>query len=119
MTLKECYTEFGGNYQDAMERMPSEKFVGRFLRKFADDPSYASLCEAMEQQNAEAAFRAVHTLKGICQNLGITRLYETSCVLTELLRTGSLHGTDLAMRHVSEDYAITIRAIGKLDADAE
>lgn len=115
MTLKECYTEIGGDYADVMERIPSEKFVYKFLQRFMDDPSYASLCEAMERQDVEEAFRAVHTLKGVCQNLGITQLYESSCVLTELLRTGSLYGTNLAMCHVAEDYEVTVQAIRKLN----
>ena len=37
----------------------------------------------MEEQNAENAFRAAHTLKGICLNLGLDRLCIASACLTE------------------------------------
>ena len=40
----------------------------------------------MTQNNAEEAFRAVHTLKGICLNLGFDTLYKASFELTEKLR---------------------------------
>ena len=39
------------------------------------------------------AFRAAHTLKGVCQNLGFTNLYQPTYDLTEVLRTGTLEGT--------------------------
>ncbi len=40
----------------------------------------------MENGDTETAFRAAHTLKGICMNLGFDRLYEASYDITEVLR---------------------------------
>ena len=60
--------------------------------------------------------RAAHTLKGVCQNLSLDRLYEVSRDLTELLRdrTGEQPGIPEAMEKVTEVYEETIEVIKKL-----
>ena len=117
MTLKECYAEFGGNYEDVVERMPSEAFVLKFVKKFLADGSYNALCEAMNKGDIEGAFRAVHTLKGVCQNLAFTKLYESSYTLTELLRPRTPVDASAAMQQVTEDYQRMVTAIQKLNAE--
>ena len=69
----------------------------------------------MENKNFEGAFRGAHTLKGVCQNLSIDRLYEVSHELTELLRdrTGEQPGIPEAMEKVAEVYEMTIGEIKK------
>lgn len=113
MTVKECYMEFGGDYEDVMARMPDEEFVAEFLQGFLEDESFLILQKAMKSKSVASAFRGAHSLKGICQNFGYTKLYESSSILTELLRTGSLTGTEEPMRQVSEDYQLMIRTIKK------
>ena len=38
----------------------------------------------------ELAFRAAHTLKGVCMNLGFDHLYKPSFEITESLRASNL-----------------------------
>ncbi len=52
--------------------------------KFLDDNSYANLKEAIAAGNVEEAFRAAHTLKGVCLNLGFDNLYKASSAITEI-----------------------------------
>lgn len=40
----------------------------------------------MDAGNREEAFRAAHTLKGVCRNLGIERLAGSVEIITEVLR---------------------------------
>ena len=47
---------------------------------------YGHLLSAVRNQNAEAAFRAVHTLKGTAAYIGAFRVSETADSLTEQLR---------------------------------
>lgn len=68
MTVQECYESIGADFEGVLGRMGSEAMVKRFALKFLDEPSYRSLVKAVEEQNAEGAFRAAHTLKGICLN---------------------------------------------------
>ena len=72
-----------------LDRLGTEELVVRFARKFPADTSYTQLCEAMAQGDAETAFRAAHTLKGLCLNLGFESLYKVDAALTEELRAGN------------------------------
>lgn len=89
MTLESCYAHMDGDYADVLRRMGSEERVKRFLLKFTLDPSFGLLCDAMAAQDAAAAFRAAHSLKGISANLGLAKLYRASDVLSEALRGAS------------------------------
>ncbi len=86
MTLQECYQELGGNYDEVLRRMMMPKLVDKFIVKFLTDGSYAALCAAIAAGQREEAFRAAHTLKGVCQNLGLGNLLCSVQPLTELLR---------------------------------
>ena len=92
MTLEQVYAAIGGDYKGVMERLPSADFVRRFALKFLQDDSFPNLKKALEEKDAPTAFRAAHTLKGVCQNLGFDALYVPSSALTEALRGGSLDG---------------------------
>ena len=85
MTLEQMYAAIGGDYKAVMERLPSADFVRRFALKFLQDDSFPNLKKALEAQDAPTAFRAAHTLKGVCQNLGFDALYAPASALTEAL----------------------------------
>ena len=48
MTLQECYAAMGGNYNDALGRLRSERLVQKFVLKFLTDGSYDLLCRSLE-----------------------------------------------------------------------
>ena len=48
MTLQECYTAMGGNYDDAIGRLRSERLVQKFVLKYLNDGSYDLLCSSLE-----------------------------------------------------------------------
>ena len=77
MNLEECYEAIDSDYDDVMRRLGSETLVRKFVLKFLDDTSFQGLKEGLENQNAELAFRSAHTLKGVCMNLGFTKLNTT------------------------------------------
>ena len=60
------------------------------------------------------AFRAAHTMKGMCQNMAFTRLYQSSHEITEILRGKDLEAAKKMLDVVTEDYNIVIAGIGKL-----
>ena len=88
MTLKEFYAAVGGDYDATLNRIPKESMVLRFVKKYADDKTYAQLTEAVKAQDWETAFRASHTLKGVAQNLGFDGLYRAELAPTEEKRGG-------------------------------
>ncbi len=116
MTLQEFYQTIGGDYNDVTARLPSEKLVLKFVLKFLNDESYDLLCKSLETKNYEEAFRAAHTIKGICQNLGFTKLLASSSELTEALRAGESPQAVPLAEKVKEDYQQTIAAIQAIDA---
>ena len=65
----------------------------------------------LEEQNYEEAFRAAHTLKGICQNLAFVQLYDSSAQLCEALRGGAHPEAPALSRQAASDYQQTISAI--------
>ena len=115
MTVKECYESMEADYEGVIGRIGSEGLVKRFALKFLDDPSYLNLEKAIQEQNVEEAFRAAHTLKGICLNLGFDRLYKVSEELTEKLRESELNGYEAVYGKVQDEYKNTIDAIHKLE----
>lgn len=114
MDLRTCYEQLGGSYDDVLSRIPSERLVDKFLRKFLTDESFAGLCSAMAAGSRSEAFLMAHTLKGVCANLGFTRLFRSTAALTELLRPEAdavPAGADALLDAVREDYALTVGVI--------
>lgn len=116
MNVKECYEAFGGDYQDVISRLRTDERVARFLEKVKNDGSFALLCESVEKRNMAEAFRAAHTLKGVCMNLSLTRLYTSSSNLTELLRGREEYSEEIEplLARVKQDYAHTVHCIEQL-----
>ena len=111
MTLQECYAAMGGNYEDAIGRLRSERLVQKFVLKFLADGSYDLLCRSLEEKNYAEAFRAAHTIKGVCQNLSISKLQDSSSRLCESLRNGYTPESDALAQETAADYQQTVAAI--------
>ncbi len=111
MTLQACFEALGGDYAEVTARLRSERLVQKFVLKFPNDPSYDSLIGAMERQEYEEAFRAAHTIKGVCQNLGFTTLYQSSSKLCEALRGGYTPEAPALAEQVKRDYRRVVDAI--------
>ena len=116
MNLKECYAAFGGDYDGVIKRLMTETLVKKFLLKFPQDASYDLLINSLDNANFDEAFRAAHTIKGICQNLGIDSLLDSVSPLTEELRDGKGSFSAELLDKVKKDYQNVIFAINELDA---
>lgn len=117
MTVKECYEKIGSDYEGVLKRLGSDAMLKRFSIKFLDDPSFRMLKENLEAGNTQEAFRAAHTLKGICANLGFDRLFKSDQELTELLRGGDQTGWEKLFAPVEADYQALTAAIRELAAE--
>lgn len=114
MTLQEFYTVVGGDYQDALNRMMMESMLRKFLAKFPSDPSFTLLEQSLQNGNREEAFRAAHTIKGLCLNLGFGKLYTSSNILTEALRDAMPPNANELFDTVKADYLLTVDAVNQL-----
>ena len=117
MTVKECYEKVGSDYEGVLKRLGSDAMLKRFSIKFLDDPSFQALKDHLEAGNTQEAFRAAHTLKGICANLGFDKLFKSDQELTELLRGGDQTGWEPLFATVKADYEELTAAIRELAAE--
>jgi histidine phosphotransfer protein HptB len=111
MKIRECYEQMGADYDNVLSRLGSDAMVERFALKFLQEKTFDNLKEAIEKKDAEEAFRAAHTLKGICLNLGFDNLFTVSSELTEKLRPRTLEGSEELLQRVQEQYDITVQAL--------
>ena len=112
MNVRKAYESIGADYQDVRGRLMSDALVERFAAKFLEDPSFGRLEAAIEAGDAKEAFMAAHTLKGICQNLGLTNLLPPTSQITEALRGASELGNAPALLGaVKAEYDKTVQAL--------
>lgn len=112
MTLQECYAQMGVDYSGVLSRMGKEARVRKYLALFPDEPSFSTLCQAMEAGDGPEAFRAAHSLKGICMNLDLAPLLRSVSTLTEQLRGGELNdAARKSFQAVGEDYRMVCNCI--------
>ena len=112
ISMREAYEKIGANYDDACARLMGGEMLARFALKFLDDESMDKLEAAMAAGDAEGAFMAAHTLKGVSQNLGFDNLYEPAVVVTEALRgADAVDGAREGMHALQQQYAATMSAL--------
>lgn len=116
MDLKSFYDNVGGDYDVMMSRMGNkEERIIKFLNKFVKDPSFENLKEALSAGNAEEAFRAAHTIKGVALNLELMDLQASSGRLTDMLRDGEIQETaQEILAQVEADYQKATECISQL-----
>lgn len=117
MNVQQCYEAMHGDYAEVIGRLRTDERVAKFLKRVPSDGNYEILCEAMKTGNADDAFRAAHTIKGICLNLSLTALLKSSVAMTEALRgkaqiDGNIQPLFDALK---ADYEMTVEAIKNLD----
>ena len=116
MDLKDFYKSVGGDYDLIMSRMGNkEERVVKFLNKFSADPSFENLKQALSENNAEDAFRAAHSIKGVALNLELQNLQAASDQLTETLREGNVpDNAQELLEQVGKAYQEAVDGISQL-----
>lgn len=102
---REKMRELGVDIDSALERLgENESLLKRLLKEFLVDPNYGELVEALGEGDADRAFAAAHTLKGVCISLSLSRLYEPVSEMTEYLRSGDLASAQVQLPAVAQAY---------------
>lgn len=77
----------GIDVDGALERfLGNQALMEKFLKKFPADTNFAKLETAIKQENKEEALAASHTLKGVCGNLSIQKLFDLVSEQVSLFR---------------------------------
>ena len=114
MTIQECYEAIGGDYNEIVSRLHTEERIRKFVGMFLKEESYHTLVQTLKEGKQEEAFRAAHTLKGVCQNLSFTALFRSSNEITEALRAKNMDEANQLIGQVTEDYERTISGVQQL-----
>ncbi len=115
MSLQEFYAVIGGDYDSTLKILKTDERILKFVKLSAGDDTFSN-CQAMlEQGNIPEAFRASHSLKGVCMNLGYSRLATSASALTENIRDGLLKDNTMDLFEVVKtDYLQLMEAIKEL-----
>ena len=119
MTLEQCYAQMNADYEDTIRRIPNKNLIQKILLKFPKDESYRDLCSAMEEKRMRDAFTAVHTMKGICLNLGLRELSRAAVNLTEALRNDPTEKVPELFTELKSVYGDTMSVIEKYRDEQE
>lgn len=114
MKLTEFYTQINGDYTDVITRFGTQQRTQRFVSLFATDTSYNQFITAMNAKDYQEAFRAIHTLKGICLNLGFTSLLTPVSEITELLRNDDVDSAKGFIPELSSLMELHLNALNQL-----
>lgn len=118
MDLRQCYEKMGGNYDDVFGRLKSEDRIKRFLMRVVEDGNFKLLCDSLEARDIPTAFRAAHTLKGVCLNFSLDRLLASASAVTEALRNKTEYDPAVQplLDKLTADYELTMNCIKECTA---
>lgn len=113
--LRQQFIDAGVDVDSGLERfMGNKDLLLRFLRKFPGDDNYHNIVSGLESGDYETAFRAAHTLKGLCGNLSLMKLQAVVSEETELLRAEKWEEAKAFLPQVTEVYENTLEKLTPL-----
>ncbi|MBQ7635911.1 MAG: Hpt domain-containing protein [Lachnospiraceae bacterium] len=120
MRLVDCYEQLEGDYSGVISRLMKESLVSKFLIMFLKDTQFNEFHSSLSEKNWENAFRNIHTLKGTCLNLGISKLASIASEITEELR-GGVKRSDITdrVKLLDAEYQKTVDLIKEYSENPE
>jgi HPt (histidine-containing phosphotransfer) domain-containing protein len=104
-TILQQLKDTGADVDGALARFGGNAALyEKFLKKFPGDDSFARIEPAIAAGDHKEMFEAVHSLKGVSGNLGLTGLYQAACSMTELLRAGKDEEAVQSYEAVKKEY---------------
>lgn len=108
MTLQELYQNIGGDYDQAIRVLRMDKLVDKHIRKLTKNGVVDALLAAGETMDPTQLFETAHAVKGVCANLGLTKISEAASEITENYRPGS------ERRYSDEEIGEKLKALAEL-----
>ena len=91
--------------------MGSDALAERFLKQFPSDDNMRQLTAALEAGDNQAALTAAHTLKGLCGNLSMNRLYELLTRQVAAMRADDWQSANALIPEITQAYRQVIQAL--------
>ena len=122
MTLRELYSEIGGDYEQALRVLRAEKLIDKHIRRLPGNGVAGRLADAGRTMDPAELFEAAHAMKGVCGNLGLDSLADAAEKITEEFRPGGerKYSDDEVkgfIAEVDELYSKTIEGIKRYEAE--
>lgn len=117
MTAEEVYKALGSDYSEVLKRLGKEERVIKYLKRMPEEICVDDLKDKLDGKEYTEAFRQIHTIKGICLNMGIKKLGKYSEELCEALRDEIPEDEDelyAMLDDVEREVEATVAAIKKL-----
>lgn len=109
---KQRLIDVGVNFNSGVNRfMNKEEIYIKFLKRIDGDENFGVLRQKIDEGDAEGAFAAAHTIKGVCANLSIDGINAIVNPMVEILRSGSLENVEPMMQEVERVYADVVKVI--------
>ncbi len=113
--IREKLVEAGVDVKSALDRfMGRDDLLLRFLKKFGEDPNYELFKDSMAEKKYEEAFKAAHSLKGVCGNLSMVSLFQTISKEVEFLRGQQYEEAEKMLPQVVEEYDKSVAVLKTL-----
>ena len=124
MTIQELYSNMGGNYDQAVRVMKSDRLIDKYVRKLKGSRVGETLAEAGETMDAVRLFESAHAMKGVCSNLGLDELAAAADAITEEFRPGNARKlSDEAVREklraIDARYRATVEQITRYEEEGK
>lgn len=120
MTIRELYDTIGGNYDQAVRVMKSDRLIDKYIRKLKSSNVGEMLEKAGASMDATALFESAHAMKGVCANLGLDSLAGAADEITEEFRPGNprkLSDDEVRakLQAIAQRYADTAQSISRYE----
>lgn len=120
MTIRELYGIIGGNYDQAVRVMKSDRLIDKYIRKLKNSRLDEMLSEAGAAMEADRLFESAHAMKGVCSNLGLDDLAKAADRITEEFRPGNARrlsdeAVQSDLRSIVDRYRATVEGIRRYE----
>lgn len=122
MTIQELYQSIDGDYEQVVRVLRMDKLIDKHIRKLTKNGVVEKLIDAGDSMDPTLLFESAHAVKGVCGNLGLTKLAAAASEIAEEFRPGNPRTlTDAQVseriRGIAELYAKTAEGIGRYEEE--
>ncbi len=101
MTLQELYQKIDGDYVQAARVLRMDKLIEKHIRKLISNEVAEPLLQAdLASMTPTQLFEVAHAVKGVCGNLGLTKLSSLAAEIADEFRPG--HTRELSDEEVQK-----------------
>lgn len=116
MTGQEAFQELGFSYEELVARFSgNEMLAKRFLKKFVEDKTYGTLCQAIEENDYVGIESFAHTLKGVAANLGLQSIFHYADAVVKAVRQEQYLEIPRLFELLKQSYEQVISVLKQLD----